>query len=382
MDEKSCDVVAAGHVCLDITPTFSQMPGKRLDEILRPGKLIRMEGVHINPGGAVGNTGPALHRLGMRVALMGKCGDDPFGHILLERLRNLAPGAERGMHVVDGENTSYSVVVALPGIDRIFLHCPDANDTFGPEDVDLNAVRGCRIFHFGYPPLMRRMYDNGGAEAEELLSNVSREGVVTSLDLSLPDPDSEAGRADWECILGRMLPYVDIFLPSLDEILFMLDRKRFEHLVGKGDSIADGIEAADLRCLAERCLSFGAKVVVIKCGHMGAYLKTGKPGGAFLAATPSPEAWKGRELFEPSCRVSRIASATGAGDAAIAGFLAAWLRGEPPARCMAFLAAVGAQNLAGVDAVSALRPWNETQAAVDAGIEKNPLPARLREFEG
>lgn len=382
MGEKSYDVVTAGHVCLDITPTFSRVRGKRLAEILRPGKLIKMEGVHINPGGAVGNTGPALHRLGLQVALMGKCGNDPLGHILLERLRNLAPGAESGMRAVDGENTSYSVVIAPPGIDRLFLHCPGANDTFGPEDVDLRVVRDCRVFHFGYPPLMKRMYSNGGAEAEALLEGVSREGVVTSLDLSLPDPDSEAGRADWGRILGRMLPYVDIFLPSLDEILFMLERKRFEDLVSKGDSIADSIEAADLRRLAERCLVLGAKAVVIKCGHTGAYLKTGEPGGAFLAATHSPAAWRDQELFEPSCRVSRIASATGAGDAAIAGFLAAWLKGEPPARCMAFLAAVGAQNLAGVDAVSTLKPWNQTRADVDAGLQKNPLPPGLRELQG
>lgn len=32
--------------------------------------------------------------------------------------------------IEDGEITSYSVVVAGPGIDRIFLHCPGANDTF------------------------------------------------------------------------------------------------------------------------------------------------------------------------------------------------------------------------------------------------------------
>jgi len=117
--------------------------------VLRPGKLLRMEGVRIGPGGTVGNTGPALHRLGVPVALMGKCGDDPFGRILLERLRALAPGAEGGMQVVPGENTSYTIVIAPPGIDRMFLHCPDANDTFGPEDVDLDVVGRARLFHGG-----------------------------------------------------------------------------------------------------------------------------------------------------------------------------------------------------------------------------------------
>jgi len=169
MQANGCEVVVAGHVCLDITPTFGRISEARLSEILRPGKLLKMEGVSINPGGTVGNTGPALHRLGVKVALMGKCGDDPFGHILLERLRDLAPGAEARMQVVAGERTSYSVVIAPPGVDRVFLHCPGANDTFGPEDVELGVVRGARLFHFGYPPLMKRMYDDGGREAGELL---------------------------------------------------------------------------------------------------------------------------------------------------------------------------------------------------------------------
>jgi len=314
------------------------------------------------------------------VLLMGKCGDDPFGHILLERLRELAPGAEAGMRIAAGQNTSYTIVIAAPGIDRMFLHCPDANDTFGPEDVNLDAVRRARLFHFGYPPLMKRMYANGGAEAEQLLSSVRQTGVVTSLDLSFPDPDSEGGRADWAAILSRLLPHVDVFLPSLDELLFMLDRRRFEELASGSDSIADGIEAADLHGLADRCLDMGTGIVVIKCGHVGAYMKTGEPGRPFQAATSNPGAWRRRQLMEPSCLVARIASATGAGDAAIAGFLAAWLKGEPPERCMAFLTAVGAQNLAGLDAVSGLQPWNQTRAALTAGLPKNALPARLQEL--
>jgi len=372
------DAVVAGLVCLDITPAFGRTTGRRVGDILRPGALLRMEGVHISPGGAVGNTGPALHRLGLSVLLIGKCGNDPFGHILLERLHELAPGAEAGMRVVDGENTSYTIVIAPPGIDRMFLHCPDANDTFGPEDVDLDAVRGARLFHFGYPPLMKRMYADEGAEAAQLLSSVRQTGVAVSLDLSLPDPDSEGGRADWPAILARLLPHVDLFLPSLDELLFMLDRRRFDELARGGESIADGIEAGDLRGLAERCLDMGASVVVVKCGRVGAYMKTGEPHEAFLTATADAGAWRRREIMEPSCRVERIASATGAGDAAIAGFLAAWLKGEPPGRCMSFLTAVGAQNLAAMDSVSGLKSWGETKAAVDAGLPRNPLPARLR----
>ena len=380
MPKDGLDAVIAGHVCIDITPAFGGVSGTTIAEILRPGQLVRMEGVQINPGGAVGNTGPALHRLGLRVALMGKCGADPFGQILLERLRELAPGAEASMHVVESENTSYTIVIAPPGIDRMFLHCPDANDTFGPEDVDLSVVGRSRLFHFGYPPLMRRMYADGGAEAGQILKSVRDAGVATCLDLSFPDPGSDAGRADWRALLARTLPYVDLFLPSLDELLFMLDRGRFDELAGKGGSIADTTTADDLRRLAGRCLEMGASVVGVKCGHAGAYLKTADPGPVLRRLLPSPELWRAQEIFEPSCKVGQIASTTGAGDAAIAGFLAGVLRGEDPQKCMALMTAVGAQNLTAVDTVSGLKSWEETVADLEAGPAKNPVPPALREL--
>lgn len=380
MEQEVPLAAVAGHICLDMTPIFGRMPGASVGEILRPGKLLQMEGVRVSPGGPVANTGLALRRLGIPAALMGKCGPDPFGRVLRDAVRAVSPGAETHLRVVEGAATSYTVVIAPPGIDRMFLHCPAANDTFGPEDLDLDVVAQSQLLHFGYLPVMRRMYADDGAEAEELLRSVADTGVITSLDVSLPDPDSDAGRADWGTILGRVLPYVDIFLPSLDEILYMLDRGRFDELISAGASIADSVEADELRQLADSCLGMGTSVVVVKCGHAGAYLRTSSLKERAAARTAAPELWQEREIYEPSCRVASIASATGAGDSAIAGFLAAFLKGEPPERCMAFLTAVGAQNLAEIDAVSGLKSWEETVADLEAGLPKNPLPPGLKQI--
>ena len=49
-------------------------------------------------------------------------------------------------------------------MDRIFLHCTGANDTFGYEDVNYGIVGTAKIFHFGYPPLMKKVYRNDAAE--------------------------------------------------------------------------------------------------------------------------------------------------------------------------------------------------------------------------
>src|SRR4029078_13500129 len=91
---------------------------------------------------------------------------------------------------------SYSIVISPPGLDRSFLHCPGANETFGAADVPDDALAGARVFHFDYPQIMPRIYADGGAELRDLLARVRAQGTATSLDLCQFDPDGEAGRVD------------------------------------------------------------------------------------------------------------------------------------------------------------------------------------------
>ena len=49
-------VIAAGHICLDITPVFPQKKVNHLNEILSPGKLIQMGEADVHTGGSVANT--------------------------------------------------------------------------------------------------------------------------------------------------------------------------------------------------------------------------------------------------------------------------------------------------------------------------------------
>ena len=120
-------------------------------------------------------------------------------------------GAAEGLIRAEGESTSYSVVLAIPGIDRIFLHHPGANHTFRAADIPRERIKDAALFHFGYPPLMRSMYTDGGAGAGPCSSYGRGGRAATSLDLAAVDAGSEAGQADWRGILERALPYVDFF---------------------------------------------------------------------------------------------------------------------------------------------------------------------------
>ena len=379
-------VVVAGHICLDITPVFPREPAigesamKRpaLDDILRAGTLTRVDGVDIHTGGAVANTGLAMALFGADVSLMGKVGKDPFGSMVLDILRD--HGAGKGMIVSEKERTSYSIVVAVPGFDRIFLHDPGANDSFSFSDLELGAIREARLFHFGYPTLMARMFRNGGEELVRMFRAVDKMGVMTSLDLSSVDEQSEAGRADWASILAELLPSVDFFLPSFEELAFMLDRdtlSRVRSRAGSGDLAAVLSVEDDVAPLAERAIALGAKVVLVKCGAKGLYFKTASADAIERLEAKSRKPlggprgkWADREGFEKSYAPKRVLSATGAGDTTIAAFLAATLEGYPLARAIKLAAATGASCVEAYDALSGLKPFAELETKIDAGWRK------------
>jgi len=370
-------VVVAGHICVDITPEILGEKVSNLNEILAPGKLIPSGDITISTGGAVANTGLSMKLFGADVALMGKLGNDDFGSIVQRALRGY--GCENDMIVSDGDVTSYSIILAIPGIDRIFFHNPGANDVFYLKDMDMDKIKDAALFHFGYPPIMRSMYENRGAELVRIFQTVSELGVLTSLDLAMIQEQTEAGRADWNEILGKVLPYTDFFLPSVEELLLMLDKDKYHAVLERsaGRDITEVISLEeDVKVLAERCIAMGAGCVIIKCGAPGLYYKTAGEGFARRLSErlgQDHSDWADREGFEASYVPSKIRSGTGAGDTAIGAFLTAMLNGYPFGRCMQLAAAAGASCVEAYDALSGLKSFAELEERIDGGWEKNPV---------
>ncbi|GAA0792058.1 sugar kinase [Faecalicatena orotica] len=364
-------VIAAGHICLDITPVFPDKKVSRLSEILSPGRLIQMGEADVHTGGAVANTGLAMKILGADVTLMGKIGTDAFGEMVCNILRQ--HDAEKGMILSDQESTSYSVILAVPGIDRIFLHNPGANHSFRASDIPQKALEEAALFHFGYPPLMKSMYEHDGEELVEIMKRAKAAGAATSLDMAAVDPDAEAGTADWEKILERVMPYVDFFVPSVEELCYMLDKKRYTEWQERagGSDITEMLNIEkDIMPLGKQCMEFGAKALLIKCGAPGMYYKTadrrtlmniGSRAGLDL------NSWAGREGFEKSYVPERILSGTGAGDTSIAAFLTAMLEGYPLEKTLQLSAATGASCVAVYDALSGLKSFEELENKINAG---------------
>jgi sugar/nucleoside kinase (ribokinase family) len=336
--------MVAGHICLDLTPAFPASA----DASLSPGSLVRVGDMHRSVGGTVANTGLALHQLGVDTRMMARISDDLLGDEILRLLGDVSPSLTRDMIRVTGEATSYSIVIAPPGVDRLFLHCPGCNDHFHTADVTLKPDTGTKLLHFGYPPVMKTIYEQDGCELIELYKKAHTVGMATSLDMCSVDPSSDAGKVDWRRWLSNVLPQVDLFVPSLDEMLYML-----------GEPPAALPTPELLEGVAGKLLAMGTSVVLLKLGEYGLFLRTSEQGCTLL---PDLQ-WQNRAMYA-SCFSVNVASTNGAGDYTIAGFLAAILAGQSPEDALLSAVGVGAAH---VENPTHLPSWDTVQQRIATG---------------
>ncbi|OFW54095.1 MAG: hypothetical protein A2163_03465 [Actinobacteria bacterium RBG_13_35_12] len=366
------NIVVAGHICLDIIPDW------RIGSIktIIPGHILEMSGLKLSTGGAVANTGIALKKLGISTALLGKVGADAFGKVILEILKKEDKTLAENMIISGNEVSSYTIVLNPPDTDRIFLHYPGPNHTFTANDIPYENIKSSRIFHFGYPPLMQKFYENDGKELVKMFQRIKKMKIITSLDMAMPDPESPAGRVDWFKFFKNVLPLVDIFMPSIDELLYMLRPEKYNKIYEKRERF----DMVLLNQLAGQLIDYGTKVVAIKLGDQGLYLRTHQTEKSNLSRIISPSQWNYRQLLSP-CFATEVKGTTGTGDATIAGFLAQLLEGGEPEKCITLATAIGACCVEAVDATEGIRPLSEVIKRVTSGWERLPLSISIDNWE-
>lgn len=360
--------LVAGHLCLDMTPQFAT------SSLPEPGALTIVGPVTLATGGAVSNTGQSLIKMGIPTQLCARIGSDYFGRGVIDVLERNAPGSTRTLAVVPGDVTSYTVVLSPVGKDRAFVHCPGANDNFTSADLPPHDVLAkIDLTHIGYPPVMRRMYVDGGRELVKLLSICKSTGATTSLDLCMIDPNGENGRVDWQQILADVLPYVDAFVPSLDELLLMWDPPAY---ASRRDGTSKGVPISYFQTMAGWALALGARIVLLKAGTQGIYVRTASADRMIKvgrAAPPDTANWAGRELWAAPFEPDQLVTTTGAGDAAVAGFLAGLLRGATIEESLVMACAAGCCCVEAADTTSGVRTWDETRARIATGWKQMPV---------
>ena len=344
-------VAVAGHLCLDLTPEL--FGGERID----PGHLLEVGPLSVRLGGSVANTGGDLADLRVPVDVFAAVGDDDLG-ALLRRMVGERPGMAPHLREVRGSTTSYSLVFESPGTDRTFWHHVGSNALFDGSEVEPGT--DLDLLHLGYPNLLPALLTDDAAPMHDLLARLRRSGVTTSVDLAVIDPRSPTGALDWEPILRRTVSEVDVITPSIDDLVSAVPS-----LAGEGPHDDGCVER-----LAEALVDWGAAVVAVSAGARGVFLRTGDSARLRSAgrAFPDPDTWVGvREWIEPYA-VTRLATTTGAGDAATAGLLHGILGGMTPRRSGAVAMACAAA------VVSGRRPTPEVLVDIDPALASVRLP--------
>lgn len=353
-NEKKLRAAIAGCLSVDICPVFAGT-GRDFGEVIKEGKITRISGDDIFPGGSVANTGIAMKKFGVEVDLLCRIGNDPMGSLLMEMLREGAGGSSVDTITCSEDSYSaYSLILAPEGLDRAILQNPGANDDYDIEDIDWEKLADCRLMHFGHPPTMRHFFADEGKQLKELFARSHEMGMVTSLDLCAVDPASEAGGVDWEKILANVLPHVDFFLPSIDELADMLGHD------GRGDT--KEISAG----LIERSVQLGAANILIKEGEHGmSYRNCGDFSRIERDLGFDPGAmsdWEGAEGSVPVVPAEKEVSGLGAGDTTIAAYLSAMMRGYSFEDTLYLARAEGALCVSDTSATGALLPFEEVLA--------------------
>lgn len=131
-----CDVVALGELLIDFAPVSTDEGGYPT--------------LKAQPGGAPGNFLAALQKYGCTTALIGKVGEDAFGHLLVNTLDTLGISTQ-GIVKDPAVFTTLAFVTLDATGNRSFSFArkPGADTCLRPEEVNTALLDGCKVFHFG-----------------------------------------------------------------------------------------------------------------------------------------------------------------------------------------------------------------------------------------
>ncbi|KAI7731602.1 hypothetical protein M8C21_032205 [Ambrosia artemisiifolia] len=181
-DESSL-VVCFGEMLIDFVPTINGLA------------LAEAPAFKKAPGGAPANVAVGIARLGGSSAFIGKVGEDEFGYMLADILKENNVNNE-GMRFDPGARTALAFVTLKKDGERefMFYRNPSADMLLQESELDLDLIRKAKIFHYGSISLITEPCKSAHIAATKAAKDA---GVLLSYDpnLRLPLwPSAESAR--------------------------------------------------------------------------------------------------------------------------------------------------------------------------------------------
>jgi sugar/nucleoside kinase (ribokinase family) len=263
------DILVAGEINPDlilsgnVEPAFGQVE-----------KLVDSAVLTVGSSSAIFACGAA--RLGLKVAFIGKCGDDVFGRFMLSEMDKR--GVDIGnVLILPGQATGLGVILNR-GVDRAILTHLGLISALTAEDVPDDLLRQARHLHVASYFLQLSLQPG----LPRLFERAHSFGLTSSLDTNYDPSEKWAG-------FDELFAVTDVFLPNAAE--------------------ACSLTRADTADAAAALLSERVETLAVKLGEQGALgIRNG-------------------EKIEVASIPVKVVDTVGAGDSFDAGFIYAYLQG-------------------------------------------------------
>jgi sugar/nucleoside kinase (ribokinase family) len=266
------EVVAIGNIVND----FSIGP---IEDLPGLGKMYAVDRIAPVLGGTASIMVSGLGKMGIKVKLLGRIGDDIFGDFVIERLRWC--GVDISDIVRDkGVQTPITLGFVNSEGKRRLLHCFGTDAVTTEDDFDLSSYGKSTVFYVGGIDVMTKMR---GDPVARVLRKAREKGMTTVLD-TVFDPFEE-----WFPVIEPSIPWIDVLITSLKEAMHYA-------------SSSDPLEM--VRFFREQ----GARCIVLKMGEKGCMVSDKEDGYRLL------------------CPDFKAKDTIGAGDNFVAGFIAGMVK--------------------------------------------------------
>lgn len=304
----SATVITMGVHILDILGRYvTRIPdGQNIDVI---------DEIRLTVAGTAGGTAVDLAKLGAHVVTMGAVGNDAPGNFISRTMQDYSIDVSNLVRK-DTAQTSCTMLPIQPNGARPALHVPGTNNEFSLDDINWDVVAEADYLHFGGTCLMAKM---DGQPTAEVLKFAKEHGVVTTWDILAVD------RPDLRDIIEPGLPYIDYFMPGLEEAEMITGLK-------------------DRQDIIKWFLDRGTKHVVFKMGGEGSCI-----------------AGQGMdEIRVPAYKAPKVVDSTGCGDSYCAGFIVGLSKGWDLKKAAQLGAACGGLVVSGLGSDAGIVDFEET----------------------